>query len=190
MKKELAAKRVFVIHGLGGAPYHGWRPWLKKELMDRGFDVFVPVMPYPNSPSQKKWVERIEAVVGEPTRHDFFVGHSLGCISILRYLEKLKPGEKVGGVVLVAGFVDDLGVEELGSFYRHPIQWSEIRSRCSRFVAIHSDNDPFVPLKHGDVFRMELGAELIVQHNMGHFSGDDGCLQLPIALEKLVEMAK
>ena len=39
------SKRVFVIHGWGGYPEEGWKPWLKKELEKRGFTVFVPAMP-------------------------------------------------------------------------------------------------------------------------------------------------
>ena len=189
MKKELPAQRVFIIHGYQGAPDHGWKPWLKDELKKRGFEVFVPAMPSPNFPTQKKWVEKISLLVGEPTHHDFFVGHSLGCIAILRFLEKLKPGEKVGGVILVAGFSDNLGFDALDSFYTAPIGWSAIRGHCAHFVAIHSDNDPYVPLRHGKSFELNLGAEVVVQHSMGHFSGDEGVTQLPIALEKLLEMA-
>lgn len=189
MKKELPPRRVFIIHGYQGAPYHGWRPWLQKELRDRGFRVFVPAMPSPNSPSEKEWVKKIALLAGEPTHHDFFVGHSLGCIAILRFLEKLKPGEKVGGVILVAGFTDDLGMEDLSSFYRAPIGWGEIRSHCAKFVAVISDNDRYVPLAHGKSFELNLGAEVVVQHNMGHFSGNEGVVELPVVLEKLLEVS-
>jgi predicted alpha/beta hydrolase family esterase len=181
---------VLIIHGYQGAPHSGWKPWLQKELRGRGFDVFVPAMPSPNSPRQKKWVETISNLADKPTRNDFLVGHSLGCIAILRYLEKLAPGEHVGGVILVAGFTDDLGMEDLSSFFRTPIEWSEIRSHCAKFVAVHSDNDRYVPLAHGKSFELNLGAELVVQHNMGHFSGSEGCTQLPVVLDKLLEMAK
>jgi len=45
----------------------------KKSCGGRGFDVFVPAMPSPNSPAQNKWVEKIALLADEPTRHDFFV---------------------------------------------------------------------------------------------------------------------
>ena len=44
------AKRVVIIHGFQGEPMHGFRPWLKRELEARGFEVAVPAMPSPNAP--------------------------------------------------------------------------------------------------------------------------------------------
>ena len=38
-------KRVVIIHGWGGYPDEGWRPWLKHELETKGFLVLVPAMP-------------------------------------------------------------------------------------------------------------------------------------------------
>jgi predicted alpha/beta hydrolase family esterase len=57
------------------------------------------------------------------------------------------------------------------------------RGRAGGFVAIHSDDDPYVPLRFGDILKRELGAELIVKHAMGHFSGpidkEESCTALP-----------
>ena len=39
-------------------------------------------------------------------------------------------------------------------------------------MAIASDNDPYVPLEQGEVLKEKLGAELIIKHNFGHFSGE------------------
>lgn len=43
-------------------------------------------------------------MVGVPDEQTYFVGHSLGCQAIARYLESLSESIKVGGVVFVAGF--------------------------------------------------------------------------------------
>jgi len=179
-------KRVFIIHGWEGRPEEGWRPWLKKELEDRGFIVSVPAMPNTNNPKMQKWVSCLAELVGKSKPEDYFVGHSLGCITILRYLEGLKDGEKVGGAVLVAGFTDDLGYKELSSFFEAPVDFSKVKSRARAFVAIHSDDDPYVALSYGDVFKEKLGAKLIISHNMKHFSGDDNIFELPVALEAVL----
>ncbi len=132
--------------------------------------------------------------VGTPDENTYFIGHSVGCITILRYLEALKKGEKVGGVVLVAGFGHDLEYEgykgELSSFFKTPVDWEEIKKHCNKFIAIHSDDDPWVPLEHNSLFRDRLGAKTIVEHNMKHFSEDDGINELPIALESVLKLAK
>jgi len=37
---------------------------------------------------------------------------------------------------------------ELSSFFANIIDWEKIKKQAKRFVAIHSDNDPWVPLEH------------------------------------------
>ena len=99
--------RAVIIHGYGGEPMRGFRPWLKKELEARGFAVSVPAMPSPNEPRVEEWVAAIAKEVGKDGNDCILVGHSLGCVAILRYLEMAK--KKVAGAVLIAGFVGDLG---------------------------------------------------------------------------------
>lgn len=183
-------KRVFLIHGWEGYPEEGWRPWLKNELEGMGFIVFVPPMPDTDNPKMDAWLEHLAKIVEAPDKDCYFVGHSLGCITILRYLETLREGQEIGGAILVAGFSDNIGFEELNSFFAKPIDWDEIKSHCRKFIAIHSDNDPWVPLRHGDVFKEKLNAELIVKNNMKHFSGDDNITKLPVVLDKLLEISK
>jgi len=133
------SKRVFLIHGWEGYPEEGWRPWLKKELEKRGFKVFVPAMPDTKNPHIDKWLPHLIETVGKPSENDYFVGHSLGCITILKLLEGLAENEKVGGVILVAGFTYNLGYKEISSFFQKPVDFNKIKSHCEKFIAIHSD---------------------------------------------------
>src|SRR3972149_7057895 len=94
-------KRVFIVHRWGGSPTADWYPWLKKELEKKGFVVFVPEMPTPDAPKIKSWVETLRKAVGSPDKDTYLVGHSIGCQTILRYLETLRLNERVGGVVFV-----------------------------------------------------------------------------------------
>lgn len=183
-------KRIFLIHGWEGYPEEGWRPWLRDELEKRGFEVYVPAMPNTKHPKMNAWVRHLSKIVGVPDKDCYFVGHSLGCITILRYLETLKKEQEVGGVVLVAGFTSNLGYTELKSFFAKPINWKKIKVHCKKFVAIHSDNDPYVSLHYGDFFKKELNATVIVKHGMKHFSGDDGITKLPVVLNLLLNMSK
>lgn len=175
--------RVFLIHGWQGKAMSGWRPWLKQELEQEGATVFVPQMPNPDFPKESEWVEKIAQTVGVPSGKDFFVGHSLGCIAILRYLETISS--PVGGAVLVAGVCKDLGIYEHKDFFARPIAWKKIRSACKNFVAVNSDDDPYIPLEHAELLRKHLGAKVVVAHGMKHFSGSDGFTQVPIVLQEL-----
>lgn len=147
-------------------------------------------MPDTDNPKMSAWVGHLTKTVGNPDGDCYLVGHSLGCIAILRYLETLKKREKVGGSVLVAGFSDGLGIEQIENFFEKPFDWDKIRSHCENFVAIHSDNDPYVSLEYGDIFKNKINAELIIRHDMKHFSGDDGVTELPIVLESLLKLSK
>lgn len=181
-------KRVFIVHGWQGTPEEAWFPWLQKELTQRGFATFIPEMPNTNHPQMMAWVTHVTRVAGTPDANCYFVGHSLGCITILRYLEMLKENQQVGGAMFVAGFTDDLGIQELTNFFIKPIDWKMIKEHCKNFVAIRSDNDPYVPFEYGEIFKKNLGAKVITMRNMKHFGNDDGITELPIVLEELLKM--
>ncbi|MBI2034049.1 MAG: alpha/beta hydrolase [Candidatus Liptonbacteria bacterium] len=192
-------KRVFIIHGWDGYPKEGWFPWVKKELeKKRKFDVKVPAMPSPSHPKLHRWVAHLRKLVGRPDTHTYFVGHSMGCRAILRYLEKLPPKAKVGGAVLVAGWVSltplATGTKEekeiAGQWLKTRHNFARARSHTKSFTAIFSDNDKFVPRGNWKVYRKKLGAKIIIQRNKGHFSGSDGIKKLPAALEAILKISK
>lgn len=184
-------KKAYIIHGWEGYPEEGWFPWLRAKLVQEGFQVVVPAMPDSAKPTQEKWLSCIQDLVTDMDANTYLVGHSLGCITILRFLESLKEGQTVDGAVLVGGFGQNLEYagynNELDSFFQKKIDWEKIKKHCRKFVAIHSDNDPFVPLKHNHIFVKKLAAESVIEHNKFHFSGDDGISELPSALEAVLK---
>ncbi|MDO8463470.1 MAG: alpha/beta hydrolase [bacterium] len=183
-------RRAFIIHGWEGNPEEGFFPWLKSQLEAQGFVVDVPAMTPADAPTLAGWVPQLAGVVGVPTPDTYLIGHSVGCITILRYLEGLDAGEQIGGVVLVAGFTDALGYAELASYFTTPINWDRIQARVvSGFVALHSDDDAFVPLTHGAVFKKRLGATIITLHSKRHFEGSSGIRELPEALDAVLGLA-
>lgn len=190
-------KRVFIIHGWDGYPEEGWFPWLKKELETRGFEVIVPQLPDAGSPRIEKWVPALAAVVGSPNEETYFVGHSMGCQTIARYLEGLPAGVKIGGAVFVAGYFKRLtGLEDdpdVSATDRHwlgaPLDLQKVKSHLPKSVAIFSDDDPWVPLDNQDDFRDKLNSRIIIEHKKGHFSGPrDGVKELPVVLEEILKL--
>lgn len=179
--------RVILVHGWDGNPNEGWFPWFKREMESRGFVVTVPTMRV-QPPEMRVWVPQLAETVGTPDADTYLIGHSAGCVTILRYLEGLPEGTQIGGAVLVAGFTDNLGYEELKNYFGTPINWPRIRSRARGFIAIHSDNDQYVPLRHGDVFQEQLGAEVIVLHDRKHFEGGSGITELPEARDAVLRL--
>ncbi len=179
--------RVFLVHGWDGRADNHWFPWLKWELIAHGFEVSAPQMPSADEPKVKEWLDFLRDYVGKPDRDTYFVGHSLGCITIARYLEKLSPKQKVGGCVFVAGFSGRLNIPEIREFYEAPFDPEQAKKHCDTFTMIFSDNDPYVPVEKSLEFAKQLGAKTILERGKGHFS--DGMVSLPSVLQALLKMA-
>lgn len=184
--------RVYIVHGWEGKPNYCWFPDTKRQLEERDFDVSVPAMPNPKYPVYEEWLHTLQETVGTPDENTVLVGHSLGCIAILRYLEQLPDDQRILGAVLVAGFSDDLGIPELGSFFPEPFDFPRIRSRAKHFSFIHSDDDPWVPPRYGKILQDNLGGNLIMKQGFGHFTGlvekEDSCTELPDVIKEIEYM--
>jgi uncharacterized protein len=181
-------KHVVIVHGWKGRPETNWKPWLKKELDSKGYEVDVPGMPETEHPIANDWVKKLTATVGKPTEDTYLVGHSLGCITILRYLETLKDDEQIGGVILVAGFGQRFPAYQgqHDSFFDHELDWQRIREHCRNFVAVNSDDDPHIGLEQMELFHDRLDAKGVVLHGMGHFGSADNVFELPVVRDELL----
>lgn len=184
-------KRVFIVHRWDGEPDGDWYPWLAEQLEDRGFKTEVLTMPNPEFPEIKSWVSAIKKAVGKPDENTYFVGHSIGCQAIMRYLSGLPAEARIGGSVFVAGWFGLMGLETeeeaatAKSWLETPIDLNKVRTTGGRFAAVFSDNDPFVPLEDAEIFRKMLGAQIVIEKYAGHFAGVE---ELPAALAAVLEI--
>ena len=187
-------KKTIIVHCWEGYPEYCWYPWIKAELEKRGFEVLVPAFPDTENPKMKAWVSKLKEVVGNPDEDLYLVGHSLGNPTIMRYLETLSDNQRIGGVVMVAGFHENVGFEEIQNFFETPIDLKKIKKHSKNgFFAIHSDDDPYVDLKYADIFKEKLSAEVIIKHGAKHFSGaiegENSCLELLDVVESIEKLS-
>lgn len=193
-------KKVFIVHGWEGSPKEARSKWLKKELESRGFQVQALQMPNPDEPKIEEWIPFLQQQVSTPNEETYFIGHSVGCQAILRYLAKLPEGTKIGGAVLIAPWIylDEKTIEEEGPevieaakpWVETEIEWEKAKTHTNNFVCIFSDNDPYVPLPNKEMLQEKLGAKIIVEHNKGHFTMENNISEVPSALNAILEMAK
>lgn len=186
-------KRAILIHGWDGYPENAWFPWLRSELEKQGFSAVAPAMPNPDEPKIEEWIPALAKEISSPDSELCLVGHSVGCQAILRYLETLPAETRIAGVVLVAPWMelDTTTLEEEGEEVREiarpwmetPIDFSKIKTIAGKTTAILSDNDPYVPVSQGDIFKEKMGAEIIVESGKGHFDDFQGMKELPSALK-------
>ena len=187
-------KRAIIVHCWGGTPNYCWYPTVKHELEKQDFVVEVPAMPETDEPKLKLWLPKLQETIGEPSEELYLIGHSAGCVTIMRYLEQLPEGTKIGGIVLVAGFTDNLGFDELSNFFQTPLDVPALKNKLVNVaVLIHSDDDPYVPVSFGEELRDNLGGELVVLHGLKHMSGpvdnEDSCDQLPSVIEAITKLS-
>lgn len=184
-------KNAVILHGWGNNSKDNWFPWLKNELEKRGWSVWVPDLPNTDRPDVHNWDPYILNNF-DINKDTVLIGHSAGAVEVLSILGQIKT--KVKKAILVAGFTDllkkDKIEEELMGLFRRPFNWQKIKKKADKIILIHSDDDPFVPLKHGVILKQKLQAKLILLKGQKHFSvstGGEKFRKLPIILEILGE---
>lgn len=182
-------KRAFLVHGWDGRPDNHWFPWLTHQLVDRGFTVFAPEMPNAAHPELLEWLAQLSRVVGTPDERTYFVGHSLGCITIVRYLSQLHENVMTGGCVFVAGFSRDLHIPDIAEFLSAPVDFAAARSHMKAAVSVYSDDDEYVPVAEAKDFSGKLGAREVLEKGKGHFSEELQPPELPIVLSALLSLS-
>ena len=166
-------KRVVIVHRWSGGAYEDWRPWLKSKLEKMGYKVFLPDMPDADEPIIEKWVNKLADVVSTPDLDTYFIGHSIGCQTILRYLETIDS--KVGGALFVAGWfnlenLEDGEVVEIAKpWIEIPINIEKIKSVLPKSTLMISKDDPYGAFKENiDKFSQFVSHTYVFDHS-GHF---------------------
>jgi predicted alpha/beta hydrolase family esterase len=191
--------RAFIIHGYQGYPTEAWLPWLKAKLEERGYQVGLPAMPHPDQPTIPEWTSFIADLVGTPDPKTVIIAHSLGCVAVIHFLEKLgKNSLSVGKTVLVAGrFPTGMapadaerkieGDEILKPWLTSKVNPKWVKSAAGTCTVILSDNDPYVSIEEARAsFQGNLVTDIIIEHGKGHFNEDDNITELPSALDAAV----
>jgi predicted alpha/beta hydrolase family esterase len=182
-------KRVIIVHQWMAGADGDWRPWLATELKKLGWEVLVPEMPDIDVPIIEKWVGKLASVVGKADRNTYFIGHSIGCQTIIRYLETINT--PVGGAVFVAGWfnlnnLEDDDTEKIARpWIKTPINLGAVKSVLPKATLIISDNDPFGCMKENIERFTKITTKNIIVPNGGHLSATDGFTKLPIIIEEL-----
>ncbi len=185
--------RLFAVHGWGGNPESDWFLWLNAEMSKLGYDVLVPEMPDTTNPKIDSWVNKLATAVGGIRQSDIFIGHSIGCQTILRFINSTDENQVIDKVILIAPwwYLTLEGDEEKiksAPWLKTDLDFEKIRSRIKKIVCVFSDNDSVVPLNLNiNFFKEKLNAEVIIEKNMGHFSGDDSpkITKLPLLVDLL-----
>jgi hypothetical protein len=166
--------KLFLLHCWGGDGRSCWSGWIADKMREKSIEVISPDFPNSSTPHIEEWLAAIRSKVEKFDEEWVLVGHSLGCPTILRLLERFDKGEKIGTAIFVAGFAKDLLIPEIQNFVYKDFDWEKIKNGATRFIVINSDNDPFIELSEGERLAKLLGAEFMVEHKGGHINEGSG----------------
>lgn len=186
-------KKALILHGTNGSSQDNWFPWLKTQLEERGYQVWVPDLPRADVPNFERYNEYIlQHIPFELDDETLFVGHSSGAVAILGLLHALPPETMVYASYLVGSFKDDLGWDALKELFIQPLDFSKITKHSRLWYFIHSDNDPYCPLEHAEYLCEQIGGDLLVLPGQKHFSVGtygEAYRQFPYLLRHITEDA-
>jgi predicted alpha/beta hydrolase family esterase len=180
--------KVIIIHGTGGSPSGNWFPWLSKELENLGHSILVPKMPTPENQSLLNWFLALEEQNCLSDELTVFIGHSVGAVFLLRYLEE-KVSKPLCASIFVSGFVRELNLEKFdrlnSSFIKDSYDWDIIKKNAGEILCIFGDNDPYVPIEQSVELALNLNVDPIIIKNGGHLNEEFGYIDFPLLREML-----
>lgn len=180
-------KNVIILHGTGDSPEGFWFPWLKKELENDGYNVWIPQLPDADNPEMDKWLPFI-IENGTFTEETIIIGHSAGAAIILALLEDLEV--KIKQAILVSGYSFSTGKEGVNGVLRKVYDWDKIsKSTQEKIIFINSDNDPWGcnDFQGRRMMDMAGGIQIIIkgEGHMGSNSFNQPYKEFPL-LKKLI----
>lgn len=162
--------KVVLMHGKDKTAQDIWYPWLGGQAEKAGLQYVAPKLTTVEVPELSEWLAGLDAA--KPDENTVLVGHSRGGMAILRWLERLPAGRRVGKVVLVAANAAHQPDKAGGDFFSdEDYDFKKIRQHCSQFVVIHSKDDPWVPFTAGEHNAHGLGAQFVAYEDKAHFGG-------------------
>lgn len=190
-------KKVYLVHCWEGTSNDGWYPWLANELNNDNTKVIKFDMPNTSNPNIEEWVSTLNSKVENLNYDTYFIGHSIGCQTIMRYLES-KEVCKIGGILFVAPWLELLpeAVADEESYnialpwINTPIDFDKIKQFSNNINCMFSSNDYFVSLDQEKEFKNKLNANTYVVENKGHISQDDNIFELQEILDLSTTMLK
>lgn len=183
-------RQVYIVHGYTASPGDHWFPWLAERLERDGAAVEVLPMPDSGAPAAAAWDAFLDAAIARCDEHTFLVGHSLGCIAIVRYLLRSKTA-RCGGVVLVAGFAEPVaGLAELDEFVAGVGTIEDLREAVDCRCVIAARDDEAVPYAATERLAGRLDADFLSVEKGGHFLGREGFTAFPLVHEQLAAMMR
>jgi hypothetical protein len=166
-------RAIYFIDGFGGSPKINWLDAEASKLQS-SFSVKKVDIAQPTTANVNQWDEDLKSGITD-AENSYFVCHSLGCISFLRYLlhEEVIPK----GCILVSPFQQS--VEQFPEFeeYFNDVELSTLSKLLTKSLVISAENDPIIPWKYSHRVASELRIPFLLLPEGKHFRSMDGMVE-------------
>lgn len=170
---------IYLVPRWGGTIHADWYDWFVEEAAKRyGLEVARLKMPNWHQPDVKESVQFLAEQIPSLHPDTYFIGHSVGCQAILRFLASTLEADEtltVGGLLFVAGWINVVkSWSTLDPWLANQsLPYALIAERTNQKTVVISDNDPFTPdFKANEaLWRNRLKADVRLSAGRGHFNG-------------------
>jgi len=181
--------QVYLIHGYTASKTSNWFPSFKKELQSEKVDVIILDMPNSKNPQFNEWIGHIEKSIKNYDENSIFIGHSLGCVTLLNYLN-INRLNSVKGLFLVSGFIEETPIPELEQFVQSELDFEYIINLTKNRIAISAIDDDIISHEYSQRMADKLNATFILLNEGKHFIDRDNFVNFPFLVnevKKLIE---
>lgn len=172
------SKNILILHGWNASPDLHFFPKAKEKFEQMGYRVEIPALSGGYFPKLDRWLEVIKNL--KPDENWVLIGHSLGGVALLKYLET--AARPVRQTILLAVPFEAMDFEGIENFFAGGFDWEKIRANCPRFNLLYETDDPVVEKEHGQKYAQNLKGELTIVPGGMHLHNID--LEM---LSKLIE---
>lgn len=172
------SNNYFIIHGSFGNPFGNWFPYLRREIENKGLEVYTPDFPigvgYQNYENWEKLL-KVYLDAGLINENTTIFAHSIAPIFVCKFI--INNNIRVKRLVFVCGFNNYLGINEEYDNVNESMyidNLTEIKNYCNDIICYYSDNDPYVKYDVEKDFADTISTKQSVIKNGGHLNSESG----------------
>lgn len=175
---ESTKPKIYLIPRWAGTIHSDWYDWLHTVIKTKyQIEIIRLSMPNWNQPDINESIAYLNEQVKDIDSHTYFIGHSVGCQAVLRFLDKQLESKKdlhIGGFLFVAGWfaVDNPWITLKPWMDNSGMNLSLLTERILFRKIILSDNDPFTSdfNENKSLWIKLLNGEVSIYKNKQHFN--------------------
>lgn len=164
-------KKAVILHAMEQTSKGHWYPWLKAQLEQRGYEVWVPDLPNNFYPSVEE-VKELLLSTSWDFEDNLIIGHSSGSLQVLYVLQNLPAKVQVNTAVMVSTFDHALPGMEMQHQNLFSVVYEPelITQHAKHRLFVHAEDDPWCPLEGAQDWCQKVQGDLITFQSGGHFS--------------------